>query len=388
MCALGLSMSNHVVSSYSSALAKPKRVALVHYWLVSMRGGEKVLESLCRMYPQADIFTHVVDKQSLSPFLQQRNIYTTFIQNLPLAKKHYQKYLPLMPLALQQLDLSDYDLVISCESGPAKGVITHSSSTHVCYCHTPMRYLWDLYPEYLAAASLPVRMGMRLCFPRLRRWDVFSAMGVHHFVANSKNVAKRIQRTWRREASVVYPPAMIDDFDLSTLPREPFYLCAGQLVDYKKVDIAIEACMRLGRRLLVVGDGQARKKWQAMAGPTIEFLGRMPSESIAKLYGTCKALLFPGEEDFGLVPVEAMATGTPVIAYGKGGALETVVSEKTGLFFEEQNAESLCEAILAFEAMQNNFDAKAIREHVLHFNEERFQQNMFLEIERARAGHL
>ncbi len=369
-------------------LEPAKKVALVHFWLVGMRGGEKVLESLCRMYPQADIFTHVLDKAALSPLLQSHNIYTTFIQKLPYSKKLYQKYLPLMPLALEQLNLSDYDLVISSESGPAKGVLTHSNSTHVCYCHTPMRYLWDLYHEYLTNASWPVRMGMRVCFPRLRTWDVLSAMRVDHFVANSKTVAKRINKTWKREASVVHPPVIMDDYMLSTAPREDFYLCVGQLVNYKRVDLAIQACTRLGRRLLVVGEGEESKKWQAMAGPTVDFLGRIPTSDIINLYGKCKALLFPGEEDFGLVPVEAMATGAPVIAFGKGGATETVVSEETGIFFHEQSVDALCEAISYFESKQSQFDAKNIRQLVLHFEEANFREKMFAEIERARLNNL
>ncbi len=360
-----------------------RKVALVHYWLVSMRGGEKVLESLCRMYPDAHIFTHVLHKEALSPFLQERTIHTSFIQKLPLARKHYQKYLPLMPLALEQLDLSDYDLIISSESGPAKGVLTRSESTHVCYCHSPMRYLWDMYHQYLASASLPMRLAMRLYFPRLRAFDVLSANRVDHFVANSKTVAQRIKKHWRREASVVHPPINIEDFQIASSDRESFYLYVGQLVDYKRVDIAIKACTKLNRKLLVVGEGEAQKKWQALAGPSVKFLGRISTGEIIKLYSTCKALLFPGEEDFGLVPVEAMATGAPVIAYGRGGATETVINESTGLFFYEQSADALCAAIQDFEAMHSNFDAKIIREHALCFDEKSFAQNMFAEIEQA-----
>ncbi len=375
--------------STQNTLLKPARkVALIHYWLVSMRGGEKVLESLCRMYPEAHIFTHVVQKEALSPLLQERVINTSFIQKLPLAKKHYQKYLPLMPLALEQLDLSDYDLIISSESGPAKGVLTRTESTHVCYCHSPMRYLWDMYPQYLAAASWLMRPAMRYCFSRLRAFDVLSANRVDHFVANSKTVAARIKKHWRREASVVHPPINVDDFPIPTKPREDFYLYVGQLVDYKRVDIAIEACNRLKRKLIVVGDGEAKKKWQAIAGPHINFLGRVSTKEIIDLYARCKALLFPGEEDFGLVPVEAMACGAPVLAYGCGGATETVLHEKTGLFFSTQNADDLCTSIESFEAMQSNFDAHTIREHALRFDEKSFAQNMLREIERARAREI
>ncbi len=371
-----------------TTLQAPRKVALIHYWLVSMRGGEKVLEALCRMYPQADIFTHVVQREDLSPFLQDRNIYTSFIQKLPFAKRHYQKYLPLMPLALEQLDLSDYDLIISSESGPAKGVLTRSESTHICYCHSPMRYLWDMYPQYLAAASWPMRTAMRYFFSRLRAFDVISANRVDHFVANSKTVARRIKKHWRRDANIVHPPINIDDFPTPTKPREDFYLYVGQLVDYKRVDIAIEACTRLKRKLLVVGEGESKKRWQSLAGPNVSFLGRIPTPEIIDLYAKCKALLFPGEEDFGLVPVEAMACGAPVIAYGCGGATETVIHEKTGLFFPTQDVEALCAAIDHFETIESNFDAHAIREHALRFDEKSFAQNMLTEIERARAREI
>ncbi len=373
------------MQNMNNTIAAPRKVALVHYWLVSMRGGEKVLESLCRMYPDAHIFTHVLNKEGLSPFLQERTIHTSFIQKLPFAKKHYQKYLPLMPLALEQLDLSDYDLIISSESGPAKGVLTRSESTHVCYCHSPMRYLWDMYPQYLAAASAPMRLAMRVLFSRLRAFDVISANRVDHFVANSKTVARRIQKHWRRDAKVVHPPININDYALCTKPREDFYLYVGQLVDYKRVDIAIKACTKLKRKLFVVGDGEARKKWQALAGPQVNFLGRISTPDIINLYTRCKALLFPGEEDFGLVPVEAMATGAPVIAYGCGGATETVIHEKTGLFFHEQNTAALCAAIEEFENIESNFDAHTIREHASRFDEKSFAQNMLTEIDSARA---
>ncbi len=378
----------NTVKDITQAMPEPKKVALVHFWLVGMRGGEKVLESLCGMYPQADIFTHVLDKNSLSPLLQQKNIYTTFIQKLPFAQKHYQKYLPLMPLALEQLDLSNYDLVISSESGPAKGVLTHTDATHICYCHSPMRYLWDLYHNYLNNASLPVRTAMRLCFHRLRQWDVLSAQRVDNFVANSNTVARRIKKHWNRNANIVNPPVIIDNYPLSTQPRQPFYLCVGQLVGYKRVDLAVRACTRLNLPLIVVGDGEEYKKLHSIAGNSVQFLGRTSSKRIIELYSTCKALLFPGEEDFGMVPVEAMATGAPVIAFGKGGATETVINEQTGLFFEEQNEESLCDAMTRFEVIHSNFDSKTIHEHTLQFNEANFRKKMFAEIEWARKNHL
>ena len=361
------------------------RVALIHYWLINMRGGERVLEALCRMFPQADIFTHVVDRAKLSPFLQQRNIHTTFIQRLPASTRLYQKYLPLMPFALEQLDLTDYDLIISSESGPAKGVLTRADSTHVCYCHTPMRYLWDFYPQYLAEASVPVRLLMRPLCTGLRQWDVLSANRVDHFVANSVTVARRIRKHWRREAHVVYPPVDTETFIQLSQPRQDFYLCLGQLVEYKKVSLAVQACSRLARPLVVAGDGACRKALEAQAGPTVRFVGRQSLENVRQLYGQCKALLFPGEEDFGMVPVEAMATGAPVLAYGRGGATETVLDGETGLLFAEQSVDALCAAILEFERRRADFDPQRIREHALSFDEARFRSAMQAEIVHAQG---
>ena len=362
------------------------RVALVHYWLVGMRGGERVLEALCRMYPQADIFTHVLDRDALSPYLRARTIHTTFIQKLPGSRKFYQKYLPLMPLALEQLDLSGYDLVISSESGPAKGVITRADVPHVCYCHTPMRYLWDFYHQYLALASAPVRLFMRATFPWLRMWDVCSAQRVDHYVANSHTVARRIRKHWGREAAVVYPPVDVSACRPCEGPRGDYYLCLGQLVGYKRVDLAVRACTRLGRPLVVAGDGACRKALQALAGPTVRFVGRVDAVEAARLYAGCRALLFPGEEDFGMVPVEAMAAGAPVLAYGRGGATETVLPGVTGLHFEQQTEESLCAALEAFEGSEDGFDAARIRAHALSFDEARFSAAMRREVARAQES--
>lgn len=359
------------------------KVALVHYWLVGMRGGERVLEALCRMYPQAIIYTHVLDKAKLSPLLRRHDIRTTFIQRLPLATRLYRHYLPLMPLALEQLDLSGYDLVISSESGPAKGIVTRADCAHVCYCHTPMRYLWDFYPQYLAAASPPVRPLMRLLFARLRRWDVLSAARADRLAANSAAVARRIRKHWRREASVIYPPVDTRAFAPPAGPRGDYYLCLGELVEYKRTELAVRACARLGRPLVVAGDGPRRKALEAEADPGTRFLGRVSEEEKARLYAGCRALLFPGEEDFGMVPVEAMAAGTPVLAYGRGGAVETVLDGVTGLHFAEQSVDALCEAMQEFERRERDFDAVRIREQALSFNESRFAAAMRAEVELA-----
>lgn len=362
------------------------RVALVHYWLVGMRGGEKVLEALCRMYPQADIFTHVLDRDSLSEELARHDIYTTFIDRLPAARRMYQKYLPLMPQALSRLNLLDYDLVISSESGPAKGVITRSDSLHLCYCHTPMRYLWDLYPEYYQRAGVLSRLGMRLFVPGLRRWDVESAGMVDAFVANSRTVARRIRKRWRREAAVVHPPVDIDAFPVREAPGGEYYLCMGQLVRYKRVDVAIEACARMGRKLVIVGGGEEMKRLKALAGPDVLFTGRADDAALAGWLRGARALLFPGEEDFGIVPVEALASGVPVLAYRRGGALETVRDGVGGLFFDQQTPEALMDCMAAFERREQDFAPQTLRACAADFNESRFRREFRHQVELAASA--
>jgi glycosyltransferase involved in cell wall biosynthesis len=348
------------------------KVALIHYWLVNMRGGEKVLEALCELYPQADIFTHVLDRQAISPLLQGRTIHTTFINRLPWAKRHYQWYLPFMPLALEQLDLSAYDLVISSESGPAKGVIVSPNSLHICYCHSPMRYIWDMYGDYLKNASLPVRLLFPVLAHYLRIWDRHTAAGVDHFIANSNFIAKRINKYYRREAVVIHPPVAIEDFFIAD-QIEDYYLLFGQLVKYKRADLAIEAFNRLGKPLIVIGEGEMLPQLKRMANANIRFLGKQPFEQVRHYLAHCKALIFPGQEDFGIVPVEAMASGRPVIAYAAGGVMETVLEGKTGLLFDEQTPESLIKAIQKFEKQQLHFSPAAIREHSKQFNSENFK---------------
>lgn len=362
------------------------KVALIHYWLVNMRGGERVLEALCRLYPQADIFTHVVDKEKLSPTIASHNIYTTFIQKLPGSKKHYPKYLPLMPYALEQLDLSAYDMVISCESGPAKGVLTRAECLHICYCHTPMRYLWDFYPEYLASFSFFVRVFMRLFTTPLRIWDVVSSNRVDHFIANSHTVASRIRKHWRREAAVVNPPVSIDAFPLSTEAREDFYVCLGQMVTYKRMDLAVAACSRLNLPLVVAGEGDCLESLKKNAGPTIRFVGRPDTAEVYRLFAQCRALIFPGEEDFGIVPVEAMSAGSPVIAFNRGGATETVIDGVTGMLFKHQTCDSLCQCLQAFEQQHASFDSGAISQHAAQYSEKHFEAAFLAQIETAKKA--
>lgn len=348
------------------------RVALIHYWLTNMRGGERVLEAFCEMFPEATIFTHVVDRSNLSATLNQHDIQTTFISKFPFARSQYQKLLPFMPRALEELDLSEFDLVISSESGPAKGVITRPDAFHLCYCHSPMRYIWDLYPHYLNSAGFLARQAFPGIAHRLRTWDVTTAARVDQFVANSNFVKQRINKFYRRDSAVIFPPVAVSEFAKARIdaPGE-YYLAAGELVGYKRFDLVVDAFTKLGLPLVVIGDGEQSKDLQRRAGPSVKFLGRVDFGELKRRFGECKALVFPGEEDFGIVPVEVMATGRPVIAYGRGGALDTVVEGTSGMLFEHQTVEALIEAVTAFEKM--DFDRDAILEHANGFSGDVFK---------------
>lgn len=367
------------------------RVAIVHYWLVGMRGGEKVIESLCRLFPQADIYTHVHDPAAISDTINAHRIVETSIARLPFARRNYPMYLPLMPGALESLDLSGYDLVISSESGPAKGVIAPPDAFHLCYTHSPMRYLWDQYHLYRDGSGRLARMMMPLLAPRLRQWDVTSAARVDAFLANSTHVARRINKYWRREAEVLAPPVDVDAF--APLPRGEagdFYLWVGELVRYKRPDIAVEAFTRTGRRLVVVGGPEAERSRLAQgAGPNVSFLGKTDFPVLRDHMARCRALIFPGEEDFGIVPVEVMASGRPVIAYGRGGALDTVVDGATGLLFDDQSVEGLVAAVESFEARGlHDLDPLDLAAHARRFDEAHFQDGIRAALARAGVGGL
>jgi len=352
------------------------RVAIVHYWLVTMRGGERVVDALLDLFPEADVFTHVADPGAIAPRIAARLKGTTFIDRIPGARRHYRKLLPLMPLALERLDLSDYDLVISSEGGPAKGVLVRADALHVCYCHSPMRYLWVMPEEYLAELPAPLRPIAAWMLHRLRIWDVTTAARVDHFVANSATVAARIRRAWRREATVVHPPVELDRFAVSADGPGDAYLFASQLVRYKRADVAIDAFAGTGRRLLVVGEGSEEAALRRSAPANVTFLGRVDDAELERLYARCRALVFCAEEDFGIVPLEAMASGRPVIAFGRGGARETVVDGVTGLFFDAQTPEALRAALDRFEAAEERFDPAAIRAHAAGFARDRFVREM------------
>jgi glycosyltransferase involved in cell wall biosynthesis len=352
------------------------RVALIHYWLVGMRGGEKVLEALCRMYPQADIYTHVHDPTAMSDTIRAHRVMETSIGRLPFAKRMYQSYLPLMPGALEALDLTGYELVISSEAGPAKGVIVPPDAFHLCYVHSPMRYLWDQYNVYRNGAGLLTRAAMPLLAPRLRMWDVTSAARVDHFLTNSTHVAKRVKKYWRRDSDVVFPPVDVAAFaPVPKAEHENFYLWAGELAPYKRPDLAIEAFRELGLPLVMIGGPEKTRAQLAASAPdNVVLLGKTDFATLKYHMARCKALIFPGEEDFGMVPVEVMASGRPVIAYERGGALDTVIDGETGLLFRDQTVDGLVAAVRNFNALGfANFNPVALVTHAKRFDEATFR---------------
>ncbi|MDH3251561.1 MAG: glycosyltransferase, partial [Ignavibacteria bacterium] len=305
----------------------PDRIAIIHEWLTSMRGGEKCVEAMCEVFPNAEIFTLLHIPGSVSPTIERMTIHTSFVQHLPMAAKRYRYYLPLFPTAISRFDLSRYHLVISSNHCVAKGVRTNPETTlHICYCHTPMRYIWDLYDDYFGKdrAGMVTRMGMRAVRGYLRRWDVRTAEYPQHFVANSNNIRQKISRIYGREARVIYPPVDVDGF-IPSREDDGFFLVVSAFVPYKRVDLAIAACTITGDRLVVIGEGPEDVRLRGIAGPNVAFVGRASDEELRSYYARCSAVIFPGEEDFGIVPVESMAAGKPVIAYGKGGATETVI---------------------------------------------------------------
>lgn len=354
------------------------KVAVVHYWWLSNRGGEAVVTALLELFPGADLFVHVCDealvRETLGPGFKGR-IFTSFISRLPGAKRHYQKYLPLMPMALEQLDLSAYDLVISSESGPAKGIVTRPDALHICYCHSPMRYVWDMYHEYVGRAGLLVRTLFPAIAHWLRVWDRVSADRVDVFVANSSFIAARIRKFYRRDAEIVYPPVATASFSHEQ-PRDDYYLCLGQLVAYKRADIAVDAFSRLELPLVVIGEGETLDELKQRAAPNVKFLGRQPFSVVKDHLERCKGLIFPGVEDFGIVPVEAMASGAPVIAYGRGGALDTVIDGKTGVLFHEQSVDALVDAVRRVDSGEISFEPEVLRQHALSFDRQFFKQRI------------
>ncbi|WP_294393797.1 glycosyltransferase [uncultured Sphingomonas sp.] len=336
-----------------------------------MRGGERVLERLLHLFPDADIFTHVYVPSAVSATIRSRTIKTSFIQKLPGAARHYQKYLPLMPMALEQIDLRGYDLVISSEAGPAKGVIAAPDALHLCYCHSPMRYLWDHYHDYAASSGAAARLIMPWAFHRMRQWDVSSAARVDRFVANSSFIQRRIQRVWARQSDIVHPPVTVDLFR-PTRDVGDHYLWVGQMTPYKRADITVDAFNRLGLPLLMIGTGAQAAELRRRAGPNIRIVPRLPFDELRRAYARCRALIFTAEEDFGIVPVEAMAAGRPVLAFAGGGTRDSVVPGETGLLFAPQTAEGLIEGVEAMEQWLPHFDPDAAVSRAAQFAPERF----------------
>jgi len=350
-----------------------------------MRGGEKVIEALCEMYPQADIFTHVYVPEMVSERIRQHRIIPTFINALPRAARMYKTYLPLMPLALEQLDLRGYDLIISSESGPSKGIIPPSDALHVCYCHTPMRYIWNMYHDYRSGAGRITRLVMPPLSHYLRMWDVSSAARVDSFVANSATVARRIHRYYAANSVVIYPPVDTRAFSIAAASDlADYYLMAGELVSYKRPDLAIRAFNEMKLKLVVIGGGEMLDDIRRLAGPTVTVLGPQPFDVLKQHYARCRALIFPGEEDFGMVPVEAMASGRPVVAYGRGGATETVVDGVSGVFFAKQTSEAISSAVKRLADLE--IDPARIAAHASQFGREPFFQKMRTHIDGLLAN--
>jgi glycosyltransferase involved in cell wall biosynthesis len=357
-------------------------VALVHDWLTGMRGGERCLEVACELFPDAPLFTLLHVPGSVSAVIERRRIVTSFVQRLPAAAAHYRRYLPLFPSAVGRFDLRGFDLVLSLSHCVAKAVRVPRGALHLCYCFTPMRYVWDLYDDYFGArAGLATRLLAPPVAAALRHWDRRTD-SVHGFIAISHHIAERIQRVYGRSADVIHPPVDLERFRPADA-HEDYYLVVSALVPYKRVDLAVEAANRLGRRLLVVGTGPEAARLRALAGPTVRFLGWRPDAEVAQLYARCRALLFPAVEDFGITPLEAAAAGRPTIALARGGALETMVgldardAPPTAVFFEAQTAEALAGAILEFEANEARFDPKALRARAELFDRAVFKQRLF-----------
>ncbi len=351
------------------------KVALVHEWLTTLGGSERVLLALSRIWPGAPIFTSVYGGAQLSAEFEGLDIRPSFLQRLPGATSHHQALLPLMPLAFEQHDLRGFDLVVSSHHACAKGVIVDADALHLSYVHTPMRYAWDLTHEYQATLPGWQRALASPLLTYLRAWDVASSYRVDHYVANSQLVRTRIAKTWRRQSTVLPPPIRLTDFHLADpAERGDHYLVVSRLVPYKRVDLAIQACRAAGAKLRVVGEGPLMKRLRAEAGPNVEFLGHLPDFEVRREYARARALLFPGREDFGLTPLEAMASGTPVVAFGEGGARETVVDGVTGVFFAEQTPEALARAMAIADRL--TFDPQALRAHAAGFDEAVFARRM------------
>lgn len=348
------------------------KTAIVHDWLTNMGGAERVVINFKEIYKDAPIYTTLYNPNNLDEELKNIDVRTSFLQKAKNLKRGHQRLLPFMPMAFESFDLNEYDVVLSSSSSCAKGVVTNPNTMHICYCHTPMRYAWEYYYEYANNWGLNRIKGKLLKYVMnyIRMWDKVSADRVDYFIANSENVAKRIWKHYRRESVIIHPPVRCSLFNISEID-EDYFLIVSRLVPYKKIDLAVEAFNELGLPLVIIGDGPEKQKLESKAKDNIKFLGRQPDSVIKEYYSKCRAFIFPGEEDFGITPLEAQASGRPVIAYGKGGALETVVKDITGVFFDGQTINSLKGSIKEFSNI--SFDKRIIRKHAEKFNEEIFK---------------
>jgi glycosyltransferase involved in cell wall biosynthesis len=356
----------------------PAHIAIVHEWFTAMRGGERCVEALCEIYPGATLFTLLHVPGTVSPVIERMPLRTSCIQRLPFAASAYRRYLPFFPAAVRGFDLREFDLVISSHHCVAKGAPVAAEALHVCYCHTPMRYLWDQYDAYFGRgrAGVFTRAAMRALAGPLRRWDVKTASAPHAIIANSQNVRERIQTLWNRTADVIYPPVNTSLF-VPSARDDGYFLVVSAFVPYKRIDLAIGACAANGERLVIVGDGPDAARLKAAAGAGVTFAGRVDDRELRELYAGCRGVLFPGEEDFGIVPLEAMATGKPVVAFGRGGALETVRDrdgERTGILFDEQSVESMAGAIRR--CRETEFDPAVLRARAEEFDTAIYKKKM------------
>ncbi|MBD3419499.1 MAG: glycosyltransferase [Chitinivibrionales bacterium] len=351
------------------------KTALIHEWLVTNAGAESVLQSIYKLFP-GDIHALFHDPDGLRGTLwENADVTTSMLQRLPFGRKRYRAYLPLFPMAVEQFDLRDYKLILSSSYAVAKGVLNSSDQLHICYCHSPMRYIWDLTFEYLEAAQIERGLKsflVRLVFHYMRMWDQISAARVNHFVANSYYIAHRIQKCYNREATVIYPPVDIHRFHVSR-HKDDYFITISRLVQYKRIDLIVKAFNELGLRLLIIGDGPARDRLKAIAQKNIEFLGYVSSPAIEEYLSKARAFIFSAEEDFGIVNVEAQAAGVPVVAFGRGGALETVIENETGLFFWKQSPQAIIDAMRQFLVNEHKFDPAYIRQNAESFPRERFE---------------
>jgi glycosyltransferase involved in cell wall biosynthesis len=376
------------------------KVAIVHDWLYVMRGAEKVLEVFCELYPRADLFCLFHVPGQTSETIERMNICTSFIDRLPFVRRNHRWYLPLFPSAVEKFNLREYDLVLSSSHCVAKGVIPPPKALHISYIYTPMRYVWDLYDDYFGKgrAGFFTRLLVPFFAKRLRKWDVATSARVDSFVAISDCVAQRVKEYYNRDAEVIYPPVDTEKFYPSGKHAQDYYLVVSGLVPYKRIDLAVEAFNRLGFELRIIGTGPEEKKLRKLARSNVKFLGWQTDKIVARHYAGCRALVFPGREDFGIVPVEAMASGRPVIAYGRGGVTESVVplAEKrgpgqsgppTGIFFNKQSAESFCDAVRLFENNLSRFDPVELRKRALGFDRKVFKQNIAGYIESQCRQH-